>query len=230
MSMNTLALLNGLRFIDSFFPSGGFAFSSGLEAAVQDGAVRNAEEVSRYVSDFLRTGIGPCDAVAVGIVHRAAASGLLVSVIEADRELDAMKTGRESREASRQMGRQVIRLAADMAAGPAIIRDYGASVQASRSPGHLAVSVGLTLAALGWSREEAIAAFLYHSATGLISAAVRLLPIGQREAQHVLDGWLPTIGVLSREAESRTELTSWAPVHTIYQMRHSRLTTRLFRS
>ena len=32
--METLALLHGLRFIDSFFPSGGYAFSSGLEAAV----------------------------------------------------------------------------------------------------------------------------------------------------------------------------------------------------
>jgi urease accessory protein len=44
--MNTLALLNGLRFVDSFFPSGGYAFSSGLEAAVQGGAVgmRRAEE------------------------------------------------------------------------------------------------------------------------------------------------------------------------------------------
>ena len=35
--MNTFSLLNGLRFVDSFFPSGGYAFSSGLEAAVQGG-------------------------------------------------------------------------------------------------------------------------------------------------------------------------------------------------
>ena len=45
-AMNTLSLLNGLRFVDSFFPSGGYAFSSGLEASVQGGAVRNAEELS----------------------------------------------------------------------------------------------------------------------------------------------------------------------------------------
>lgn len=228
--MDTISLLRGLRFIDSFFPSGGFAFSSGLEAAVQGGAVRDAGELSRYATGYLRGGIGPCDAVAVGIVHRAAVSGLLASAIEADRELDAMKTSRESREASRQMGRQVIRLAADRPVGPAIIRDYWAAVEAGRSPGHLAASLGLTLAVFGWSREEAIAAFLYHSATGLVSAAIKLLPIGQREAQRLLEEWLPTIETLSREAESRRGLMSWAPVQSIYQMRHSRLTTRLFRS
>ena len=51
--MNTSSLLKGLRFVDSFFPSGGYAFSSGLEAAVQGGAVRNAEDLSRYVVELL---------------------------------------------------------------------------------------------------------------------------------------------------------------------------------
>ena len=45
-SMDTLSLLNGLRFVDSFFPSGGYAFSSGLEAAVQGGAIRNARHAA----------------------------------------------------------------------------------------------------------------------------------------------------------------------------------------
>ncbi|NOS81827.1 MAG: urease accessory protein UreF, partial [Nitrospira sp.] len=53
--MDTSSLLKGLRFVDSFFPSGGYAYSSGLEAAVQGGAVRNAEELSRYVLESLTT-------------------------------------------------------------------------------------------------------------------------------------------------------------------------------
>ncbi len=75
--MNTRALLQGLRFIDSFFPSGGYAFSSGLEAAVQDGAVRNATELSRYVEDLLRGGVGRREAVAVKLAHRAVTSSRL---------------------------------------------------------------------------------------------------------------------------------------------------------
>ena len=63
--------LTGLRFVDSFFPSGGYAFSSGLEAAVQGGAVRNAEELSHYVVELLTTGIGEREAVAAGLAHDA---------------------------------------------------------------------------------------------------------------------------------------------------------------
>ena len=72
--MNTLALLNGLRFVDSFFPSGGFAFSSGLEAAVKDGALRDGKDLARYVGDLLVHGIGRREAVAVAVAHQAAAT------------------------------------------------------------------------------------------------------------------------------------------------------------
>ncbi|HEX7092094.1 MAG TPA: urease accessory UreF family protein [Nitrospiraceae bacterium] len=228
--MNTSSLLNGLRFIDSFFPSGGYAFSSGLEAAVQGGAVRNAEELSHYVVGSLTTGIGEREAVAAGLAHDACVSGALEIALKADRELEAMKLGRESRTASRQMGRQVIRLAADQQARHSLIEDYLAAVEAEQSPGHLAVSLGLTLAAAGWSKEDSIAAFLYQSATGFVAAAMKLMPIGQREGQRLLESWLEVIERVSHKAAHQPVLQSWSPVQDIYAMRHSRLESRLFRS
>jgi len=228
--MNTLSLLNGLRFVDSFFPSGGYAFSSGLEAAVQGGAVRNAEELSRYVVESLTTGIGEREAVAVGLAHDACISGSLEIALKADRELEAMKLGRESRTASRQMGRQVIRLAENQQARPPLIEDYLVAVEAEQAPGHLAVSFGLTLAAAGWSKEDSIAAFLYQVATGFVAAAMKLMPIGQREGQRLLESWLEVIERVSHNATHQRVLQSWSPVQDIYAMRHSRLESRLFRS
>ena len=228
--MNTLSLLKGLRFVDSFFPSGGYAFSSGLEAAVQGGAVRNAEELSRYVVELLTTGIGEREAVAAGLAHDASVSGSLEIAFKADRELEAMKLGRESRTASRQMGRQMIRLAASQQGRHSLIEDYRASIEAERTPGHLAVSFGLTLAAAGWSKEDTIAAFLYQTATGFVSAAMKLLPIGQREGQRLLGNWIEVIERVSHNAAHQRVLQSWSPVQDIYAMRHSRLESRLFRS
>ena len=228
--MNTKSLLNGLRFVDSFFPSGGYAFSSGLEAAVQGGAVRNAEELSRYVVESLTTGIGEREAVAVGLAHDACVSGILEIALKADQELEAMKLGRESRTASRQMGRQVIRLAANQHARQALIEDYLAAVEAERTPGHLALSFGLTLAAAGWSKEETIAAFLYQTATGFVVAAMKLIPIGQREGQRLLESWIEVIERVSHNAAHQQRLQSWSPVQDIYAMKHSRLESRLFRS
>jgi len=228
--MNTLSLLNGLRFVDSFFPSGGYAFSSGLEAAVQGEAVRNAEELSRYVVESLTTGMGEREAVTVGIAHEAYVFGVLDMAFKTDKELEAMKLGRESRTASRQMGRQVMRLAANQLARHPLIEEYLAAVEAEQTPGHLAVSLGLTLAAAGWSKEDNVAAFLYQTATGFVAAAMKLLPIGQREGQKLLESWLEVIERVSRNASHQQVLQSWSPIQDIYAMRHSRLESRLFRS
>ena len=197
---------------------------------MQGGAVRNADELSRYVVESLRTGIGEREAVAVGLAHEAYVSGSLEMAIKADRELEAMKLGLESRTASRQMGRQVIRLAADQQARHSLIEDYLAAVEAERTPGHLAVSFGLTLAAAGWSKEDSIASFLYQTSTGFVAAAMKLMPLGQREGQRLLESWTEVIERISQKAAHRQVLQSWSPVQDIYAMRHSRLESRLFRS
>jgi urease accessory protein len=228
--MNTLSLLHGFRFIDSFFPSGGYAFSSGLEAAVQGGQIRNAEDLSYYVEDLFRRGLGRCEAVAVGLGHDATVSGALLLAFDADQELDAMKLSRDARMASRQMGLQILRSANEQAEPSSMLRHFVTEVEGDRSPGHLAVSLGITLGAFGWSRQESVAAFLYHTAVGFVSASYKLLPIGQREGQRLLVSWTPLIDDVSRRTEHEKLLTSWSPIQDIYSMRHSQLDTRLFRS
>jgi urease accessory protein len=168
--------------------------------------------------------------VAGGLAHDAFVSDILEVAFKADRELEAMKLGRESRTASRQMGRQVIRLAAEQEDRHSLIDDYLAAVEAEHSPGHMAVSLGLTLAAAGWSKEDTIAAFLYQTATGFVAAAMKLMPLGQREGQRLLESWLTVIERVSQRAVQQRVLRSWSPVQDIYAMRHSRLESRLFRS
>ncbi len=228
--MNTLSLLTGFRFVDSFFPSGGFAFSSGLEAAVQGGLVKTSEDLFCFVVELLTSGMGEREAVATGLAHDAVLSGILKIALKADRELDAMKLGRESRVASRQMGRQVIRLVAEQKERVPLLDDFLAALEADQTPGHMAVSLGLTLAAAGWSKEDTIAAFLYQTATGFVAAAMKLIPIGQREGQRLLESWLEVIERVSHNAARQRVLLSWSPVQDIYAMRHSRLESRLFRS
>jgi urease accessory protein len=228
--MNSLSLIHGLRFVDSFFPSGGYAYSSGLEAAVQDGAVRDADEFREYVDDMLRAGVATREAVAVSVACEAIRKRKLPLALKADAELEAMKIGYESRLASRQMGRQVMRIAVDRDHVHAVLRAFHAELLESRTPGHFPVCLGLTLAANGWSRTDAIAAFLYQTAVGFVSAAMKLLPIGQREGQQLLANWTPLFTELSRQVPTRLDMHAWTPIQDIYAMRHSRLESRLFRS
>ncbi|NGZ08675.1 MAG: hypothetical protein CV088_04710 [Nitrospira sp. LK70] len=228
--MNTPALLEGLRFVDTFFPSGGYAFSSGLEAAIQGGAVKTSDQFAKYIEDLLRGGMSRREALAVKLANRAGSAGLLGDAVQIDRELDATKLGRESRLASRQMGRQVIRVAADQILAKPILSEYRDEMEFERAPGHLAVTFGLTMGACGWNPEETAAAFLYQTAVGFISAAMRLTPMGQHEGQRILGEWLPLIERISREVDFDTAMSSWSPIQDIYAMRHGSLEWRLFRS
>lgn len=228
--MNTSALLEGLRFVDTFFPSGGYAFSSGLEAAVQGNAVKTSDQLAGYIEDLLRGGMSRREALATKRANRAGATGKISMALAIDRTLEATKLSRASRLASRQMGRQVIRVAADQIRGKPILAAYCDEVETARAPGHLAITFGLTLGAAGWSQEDTAAAFLYQTAVGFVSAAMRLSPLGQHEGQRILGEWLPLIERISREVDSDTAMSSWSPIQDIYAMRHGSLEWRLFRS
>jgi len=228
--MNTLSLIQGFRFVDSFFPSGGFAFSSGLEAAVKDGAVHDGKELARYVEDLLVHGISRREAVAVAVVHHAAITNKLAPALKVDHELDELKLGRDSRLASRQMGRQVMKVAAEQIRDSRFLRDYRVAIEEGRTPGHIPIAMGMTLGVCRWSRQDTVAAFLYQTAQGFVSAAMKLLPIGQQEGQQLLARWGPLIAELSHGVKPQERLASWTPVQDIYAMRHARLESRLFRS
>ena len=94
--MDTCSLLQGFRYIDTFFPSGGFAYSSGLETAVQEGNVQTSEDLNRYVADYLCWGMGKCEAVALAQAHHASTVGNLDSVLKTDKTLESMKLCRET--------------------------------------------------------------------------------------------------------------------------------------
>jgi urease accessory protein len=228
--MDTLSLIQGLRFVDSFFPSGGYAFSAGLEAAVKCGAIHNGRELAGYVEDLLVHGIAKREAAAVAVAHLAATTDRLDLALAVDRQLDALKLGRDSRLASRQIGRQVMKGAAGQTDDNGVVREFRRALEEGRTPGHVPVAIGMTLAVCGWSRQDTVAAFLYQTVQGFVSAAMKLLPIGQQEGQQLLHDWGLLITELSRRAKPQTSLVSWSPVHDIYAMRHARLESRLFRS
>jgi len=205
-------LLSLLHFGDSAFPTGGYAHSFGLETYCQAGLVRGREDLERFLLAQLEGSSGPCDATAAVGTLRAAASQDLAPCHVIDDTLEAMKPVREFREASRQMGRQTLRVAAALT-GDARLVAYAGDVDKALAPGHHAVAYGLAAAAL-------------------VGAALRLLSMGQLEGQQILWSLHPVIGRVAREAAGRdvSEMWSFAPGLELAGLRHAALDMRLFRS
>ena len=128
------------------------------------------------------------------------------------------------------MGRQVTKIAVEQLDPHAVVQDFYRAIEAERAPGHFPVALALTLADAGWSKTETIAAFCYQTAVGFVSAGLKLLPIGQREGQHLLERWMPLLDQCASLAAESQRMTVWTPVQDIYAMRHNRLESRLFRS
>ena len=231
ITMTETRLLSLLHFGDSAFPTGGYAHSFGLETYCQAGIVRGREDLERFLLAQLEGSSGPCDASAAVGVLRAATSQDLGACHGIDETLEAMKPVREFREASRQMGRQTLRVAAALTEDTRLV-GYSGDVDRSLAPGHHAVAYGLAAAALGWTAEAAAMAYLYSSTALLVGAALRLLSMGQLEGQRVLWSLHPVIERVAHDAAARDvgDLWSFAPGIELAGIRHASLDMRLFRS
>ena len=90
-------------------PGGSYAHSFGLETYTDDERVPKRRQLDRFCVRIWKGGAGPCDAVyAVAALRAAIAGEDLDACVELDCELEAIKSSAETREASRQLGRQTL--------------------------------------------------------------------------------------------------------------------------
>lgn len=223
--------LSLLQFTDGLFPAGAYAHSFGLECSVQSGEVRDAVGVEFFLRAYLEGCAGPTDAVALLCAQQAATEEQLANCLALDEMLDAMKTPSELRDASRQMGRQTLRVATHLRCHP-LLEEFGNAVSNEITPGHHAIVFGTIGGILGWDSLEMAGAYLYSTSAALVGAALRLLPLGQLAGQGILWNVMPLIAALAQEARNKNEQDMWsfAPALEIASMRHALLDARLFRS
>jgi urease accessory protein len=225
------ALLTLLQFSDGLFPAGGFAHSFGLETYVQDGRVRDRHDLEMFVAAHLDGSAGPADAAAAAIAVGVARRDEPHEWLALDARLDAMKTVPEFRAASRQMGRQALRVAAGLGDDPFLGR-LARAVDDDRAAAHHATVFGAAVGLGGAEPERAAAAYLYSTAALLVGAGLRLIALGQLDGQRVLAAMRGRIERLAAAAAMATvdDLWSFNPALELAGIRHAALDMRLFRS
>jgi urease accessory protein len=224
------AFLGSLQLSDSFFPSGLFTLSHGIESFAQANLL-NPSSLAAIVADLIRASVGPSDATAMALALTAAGQHDLSEIAAIDRRLTAIKITREPRETSIRLGRQLLALTRDVFDSEQAQR-YLVFVEQGRAPGNQAIALALLKAKLGISPGEAVAGELYSFAASCVGAAVRMSEIDHRNAQRILLLLHPVIETATLDALTRTvaDMGGSTPFVELMSMRHEVAELRLFSS
>jgi urease accessory protein len=189
-----------LLLADARFPSGDPAHSGGMEAACAVGLVTDLDTLRSFLYGRLWTA-GVIGAVAAASVcARAGSTGSATSVFRTvEAELDARIPSPAARQASRQQGNHMLRLAMTITSHP-LLDTLARGTVGSRQRPHYPTAVGAVAAVAGASPEEAAEAAAYASVAAPAFAAQTLLGIDAQLISELGVEFAPEVGRLAREA------------------------------
>jgi urease accessory protein len=209
-------LLHLLAFMSPAFPVGGFAYSHGLERAIDDGTVTSADEVREWIESLLVHGSGWNDAVLFAQAYDADETVRA----EIDELALALAASRERALETSDLGQSFAKAVAIMS----VIEDMNFQTYP------VAVAAACQRSCI--DKYASLLAYLQAFSNNLIAVAVRLVPLGQTKGLEVMRNLMP---VISRTAEralaaSLDDLGSSTLLSDIASMKHETQYSRVFRS
>ncbi len=221
-------LLDLLTLADSNFPTGGYAFSNGLEAAKQMGLLRSSDDLDAYMQTVIhataRSEIPFINACFKGDPLPKNLTDVLLTY-------DAMLTAPAIARGSEVQGRNLLRLMCDLYFSDAMARLHKILLS-QPVPAHYTIVFGMTFRIAGLKHRHTCRIFMYQFLRDQISAAVRLGQIGPMEAARLQKRHHKTaIRAMTSVAQTDyTCATRCAPQWDIAQGMHEFLYSRLFQS
>jgi urease accessory protein len=217
-----------MAWLSPSFPVGAFSYSSGLEWAVEAGDIKDAATLQRWLAVIIGEGGSSCDAAIFANAHRAATAND-DALLRATAEFAvALAPSRERHLETTSQGRAFVDTV--RAAWPCAALERLAAVW----DGALAYPVAVATAAAGHAvpLAPALHAYVHAAAANLISAGVRLIPLGQTDGQRVLAALEDAItGAAARAMGTALDDIGGAAFRAdLAAMRHEAQYTRLFRS
>ena len=228
---SSTSLLALLQLTDSFFPTGMFAHSLGLEGIVRRGRIKTLADLEQIIFSSLTHSVIPSDCVALVNAHRSHQTRALDELIRIDRRLFLMKAAPELRLASQQHGRRLLTESAAFS-DDRILGAYREQVLQRVAPGTGAVAFAAVTSTLDIGARLALAGYVHGYATALVSAAIRLLPISNTDCQGLMHRVQKAIedDLESVHARPWQAMTAFTPELDIASMGHVHDDLRMFAS
>ncbi len=221
------ALFRLMAWLSPSFPVGAYTYSHGLETAVEDGLVTDRATLTDWIADLLHHGSARNDALLLTAAWQATCAEDTARLAEARAIGAALHATAELKLESTQQGaafREAIRKSWP---APGIERLSDAA-----DPLAYPIAVGVAAAAHGVPLRPALHAYLHAFAANLVSASVRLIPLGQSDGQRTLADLEAAVAAVADAAETGTldDLGGCTFTADLCSMRHETQYTRLFRS
>lgn len=208
------ALLKLVQWLSPSFPTGSFAYSHGLEAAISSGVVCDEASLRLWLSEVLALGSGRQDAIFLSVAFKKDADlGTL------DALACAMQPSAE-------------RLAETQDQGRAFSQTVSAVTGRDLSARCLPIAVAEAASDLDVPLSDVIGLYLHAFTSNLVSIAMRFMPLGQEAGQGVLFALHPMIAAMAAEAETLTlhNLGSAALGADMSSLEHETMDVRIFRT
>jgi len=224
-------LLRLLQVTDSSFPTGGFAFSHGVEWLTQRGGVTGEAGMRALLVAYIdQTVARQALPAALAAMHAAS----LAALMRVDDALDASFAAAAEREAGRTMGERLLAGALEAFGGDGPAGGLLEAVRAGTTPGQYAAGFGAIAGDQHVAPGDALAALGFSMVLSVAQAAVRLNVIGQRGSARIVADAAPRLEVAVAHALSarpgRLALGTFTPGLDVAGILHPALPFRMFAS
>ena len=220
-----------LQLSDSFFPTGMYSMSNGLEAIFysKDNKLKSTEELKDLIKTLLEYQIGPADCTALGNAYEYCTKFNLPKLIDVDGAIFSMKLVQEIREASIRSGTQLVRCIRSFSDNK-MLAQYEDSIRSGKAHGPYPVALAVAANAFSIPKRKAALMMLYSFSVSIVGAALRLGMLQHFDGQKVIDELKPTVlGVINENINRSIDgIWQFAPSMDILQIAHERMNSKMF--
>jgi urease accessory protein len=218
-----------LQMSDSFFPTGLYATSSGLEALSQVKKLKS-KDIFQFIDIYLQQVIGPSDCTALGNAYESCKKRDIASLLHTDESLYYMRIIEETRTASVRSGNQLLKCVSSFTKYKKVLRNYQNAITNGNATGVYPVSLGVATWSLDIPKNKAGLILLYGFAVSIIGAALRLGILQHLEGQQIIHELKPVIlqSVVENIDRPISNMWQFAPGLDILQMKHETMDSKMF--
>ena len=219
------ALPQLLRLASPMLPVGAYAYSQGMEWAVEEGTIRDEGSALVWIADLLRFSVGTLEAPVWQRLYRAWQKRDVESARHWNERFIAIRETAEFRAETLQMGGA---LKAVLDATREIDTGLLDQIESPAFP----TAFSFAAHGLGVPLREGLTGYLWAWGENQVSAAMKLVPLGQSSGQRILVNLIALLPGIADNALGMQEdgLSNYAPALAIASSRHETQYTRLFRS